>query len=161
MGSCRVSSRGAAAARARAGRRGGRGLGSRGRPPAKREVSGVILLHMVSHFNKLSDVVHVLRCARASGAAASRRGVELAQRHSGTAPLSRYACQSRFNDQEGVLGGAPLAGRDIRLEPSPSATHREDYSSARGESSGAPRGVSGPQWCMGVGLAGEGRSVPG
>ena len=25
--------------------------GSRGRPPAKREVSGVILLHMVSHFN--------------------------------------------------------------------------------------------------------------
>ena len=47
-----VSGRGCSPrARARPGPAGGRGLGSRGRPPAKREVSGVILLHMVSHFN--------------------------------------------------------------------------------------------------------------
>ena len=41
----------APAARGRAGRRRAPGLGSRGRPSAKREVSDVILLHTVSHFN--------------------------------------------------------------------------------------------------------------
>ena len=46
-----VSGRGRSPRARAAGARRGRGLGSRGRPPAKREVYGVILLHMVSHFN--------------------------------------------------------------------------------------------------------------
>ena len=56
VGSCRVGSgRGRGArARPRPGCACGvarEPIGSRGRPPLEREVSGVILLHMVSHFN--------------------------------------------------------------------------------------------------------------
>jgi hypothetical protein len=54
VGSCRVGSGRVRGARARPPRRRAREraeIGSRGRPPLEREVSGVILLHMVSHFN--------------------------------------------------------------------------------------------------------------
>ena len=54
VGSCRVGSGRVRGARARPRPGAGRArepIGSRGRPPLEREVSGVILLHMVSHFN--------------------------------------------------------------------------------------------------------------
>ena len=148
---------------------------SRRRPPArppalgparraKNESSLHDVLHMVSHYNWLTWCMRCALSSRVPGRQAQvaagstpRHGLGRAQSQG---PLVTHVVEADSMIERGYLTAHRRAGRGRRLEPSPAVKHREDYSLSRGESSSAAR-REWPQWCIGVGLAGEAGSVPG
>jgi len=69
------------------------------------------------------------------GGRKSPRGPPRAPAAASHRPLAAHVVEADSMIERESLTAHHLAGRSGRLEPSPSATHREDYSSARGESS--------------------------